>query len=88
MATFEEQVEHGNVKDIVIGAIMTALAFVVGFLWRDAIVATINLFVPSGEGVVYLYVSAIIGTIVVVIVAYLFVKLQRVHAPSAVKGRR
>ena len=77
MVSFEEQAKKLDFRGLVIGSIITSLAFVVGLFWRDAIVDTINQFIPEGEGLVYKYITAIIATITVVILAYILLKSQQ-----------
>ncbi len=77
--SFEEEVQKANLKGVVTGAIISALGFLVALSWRDTITATINTFVPKGEGVTYLYISSIIITVVAVLMAYVIVKVQKAN---------
>jgi hypothetical protein len=76
MPTFEEQVKKLDFRGVIITAIITALAFVVGLFWRDAIAETIDLLAPRGEGLLYSYITAIVATVFVVVMAYILMKTQ------------
>lgn len=71
MANVEESAGEGKFFDVALTAVIAALSFVVGLFWRDAIVETINIFVPEGEGLLYRYLAAILVTVIVVVVIYL-----------------
>jgi len=77
MTSLEEQAEKGDVKGIMVTALMTAFAFVVGLFWKDAITETINSILPGGEGLIYKYISAIIATVIITIMAFLLVKTNK-----------
>jgi len=61
---------------VMIASIITAMAFVVGLFWRDAISETINTILPKGEGLFYKYVAAIVATIFVIVIAYVLIKFK------------
>lgn len=67
-----------DVKTIFMTSILTALAFVVGLFWNDAIRAAIEELVPQGTGIFYKFLAAVIVTVVVVIVTYLLIRSQRI----------
>jgi len=73
----EDDIKTASVKSVAIGGIISAMAFLVAFSWRDAINETINTFVPKGEGLLYLYLSAIIITIIAVAMSVILIKLQK-----------
>jgi len=78
MKNFEEEAGSLNIKTIVITMILSAFGFLVALSWRDAIQQTIDLLVPSGEGLVYTYMAAILVTVIAVVVTYVLIKLQKV----------
>ena len=78
MVEFEKHAASLDIKTIVITMILSALGFLTAFQWRDAIKETIDLLVPSGEGLVYTYVAAIFVTVIAVIVTFVLVKLQNI----------
>lgn len=88
MAMFEEQVKRLDFRGIMISAIITAMAFVVGLFWRDAITETIKIVAPQGTGLVYSYITAVIATVIVVIMAYVLMKTQTIKIESMLKKRR
>ncbi len=75
--TFQEDVERMNLKNIIIGSIITALGFLVALSWRDAMQAFINSLVPSGEGVIYKFIAATIITFIVVVIAFIMIKISQ-----------
>ena len=77
MSDFEEHVENLNIKSIVITMILSAFGFLVALAWRDAIKESIDLFVPTGEGVFYTYVAAILVTVIAVVVTFVLIKIQK-----------
>ena len=84
---YEEQFKRLDIKSIMITSIMTALAFVVGLFWRDAISETINKIVPPGEGLIYKYIAAVIATIIVAIIGYIVVKAQNFNPEALIKKK-
>ena len=79
MDEFEKAVGELKLKDIVVSSILTGLGFLVALTWRDAIQQTINFFVPTGDGLLYLYLAAIIVTGVAVAIGYILVRLQKLN---------
>ncbi|MBL7160676.1 MAG: hypothetical protein ISS93_02370 [Candidatus Aenigmarchaeota archaeon] len=78
MGDFEKHAEEFNIKSLVITMILGAFGFLVALAWRDAIKDTIDLFVPSGEGLIYTYIAAILVTVIAVVVAFVLLKLQNI----------
>lgn len=78
MATFEEQVKTLDFRAILITSVITALSFVVGLFWRDAVTDTINEIFPSGKGLIYKYLVAIAVTVFVVVISYILIKSQEI----------
>ena len=74
--SFEEHAENLDLKGLVITMVLSALGFLVALQWRDAIKATIDAFVPVGEGLTYTYTATIAVTIVAVVITYILIKLK------------
>lgn len=89
MAALEENIKKADFRATLTTAIVAGLAFVVGLFWRDAIQATINRIIPQGDGLVFVYAAAIIATIVVIVIAYILVKLEQAQIRELFRnGRR
>ena len=65
-----------DLHTLLLTSITSALAFVVGLFWNDAIKSAIEELVPKSQDLAAKFISAIIVTIIVVIVVYL---LFRAH---------
>ena len=82
---FEASAKTLDIRGLFISAIVTALAFVVGLFWNDAIRSTIEIIIPSGsEKLYYKYVAAIMVTIIVAGVAYLLYRSQQIRTKDLV----
>ena len=73
-----------DLRTLLLTSITSALAFVVGLFWNDAIKSAIEQLVPQGQGLAAKFISAIIVTIIVVIVVYL---LFRAHGIASQRIR-
>jgi len=74
--TFEEDVAQLNIKNIIIGAIISGLGFLVALTWRDALQEFINSIIPNGNGLGYKIIAAMLVTIFSVFVGYFLVKVS------------
>ena len=82
---FEASSKNLDIRSLFISAIVTALAFVVGLFWNDAIRSTIELIIPTeGEKLYYKYITAIAVTLIVSIVAYLLYRSQKIKKKDVV----
>ena|SRR3990172_738657 len=82
---FEASSKNLDIRGLFISAIVTALAFVVGLFWNDAIRSTIELIIPTeGEKLYYKYITAIAVTLIVSIVAYLLYRSQKIKKKDIV----
>ena len=82
---FETSAKNLDIRGLFISAIVTALAFVVGLFWNDAIRSTIEIIIPTeGEKLYYKYVAAIIVTLIVSVVAYLLYRSQKIKKKDVV----
>ena len=79
MAEFTEYAEKLEIKKMVISMMLTALAFVVAFQWRDVIKETIELALPPGEGMAYKWMATIGFTLIAAGVAIVLVKVQKMN---------
>jgi len=77
MEEFKEHASKLDIKSIVVTMILSALGFLVALAWRDAIQQSIELFVPSGEGLAYTYLAAILVTVIAVVVTFVLIRLQK-----------
>jgi len=66
----EDKAQSLDIKGVVLGLIISSFSFVMALFWKDAIKETIDSFVPEGEGLTYMYIAAIIVTIISVIAIY------------------
>ena len=57
-------------------ALISAFTLTAAFLWRDAIVATIEAFVPPAEKVFYEFMVAIIATVILVLAILIIFKTE------------
>lgn len=78
MADFEEHVKKFDVRGAIITSILTALSFSVALLWKDAITETLLRLLPHGKGVLSLFITAIVGTLFVVVLGYMLLKAQNI----------
>ncbi|MBI2579828.1 MAG: hypothetical protein HYW27_02915 [Candidatus Aenigmarchaeota archaeon] len=85
MGELEDSIRKMDFRAVVFTAIITALSFVVGLFWRDAISETINAVIPEGEGLFYRYFAAMVATVIVVIIAFFLIRAQNVDIEKAVK---
>ncbi|MFH0836511.1 MAG: DUF5654 family protein [Candidatus Aenigmatarchaeota archaeon] len=78
MATIQEQAEKLNIRGIMITAIVTSLAFVVGLFWNDAIRTAIESLFPSRDEVGIKLFAAILVTLIVSFVIYMIYRTQQI----------
>lgn len=75
----EEAAKSLDIRSLFISAIVTALAFVVGLFWNDAIRSAIEQIIPTGEKLYYKFIAAVLVTFAVVIVSYLLYRSQKLR---------
>ena len=78
MAEIERYAKKLDVRGMVFAALVTALAFVMGLFWNDAIKSTIEELLPKGEGLFYKYIAAIVVTAFVVLAIYIIIHGQKI----------
>ena len=82
--TEEKTKQLMDLRTLMLTSITSALAFVVGLFWNDAIKSAIEKLVPQSQDVAAKFASAIIVTLIVVIVVYF---LFRAHSIAAAQLR-
>ncbi len=76
MANIEKLAQERNFHGLIVASMVTALAFVAGLFWRDAIQQLITEIIPEGEGLLYSFIVALLVTIIVAIIIIFLVKTQ------------
>ncbi len=76
----EEASKKLDIRSLLVSSIITALAFVVGLFWNDAIRSAIETIIPTGDKVFYKFLAAVSVTIIVVVVSYLLYRSQQIKA--------
>jgi hypothetical protein len=79
MEEFEDQVKKLNIRGIIVTSNLAALSLLIGLLWKDAITDTLAKLLPHSQGLLSLYVTAAVGTVAVVIIAYIMLKAQEIN---------
>jgi len=88
MATLEEYARKRDVKGMILTALLTALSFVVGLFWNDAIRSGIETVIPFQERITAKFMAAFIVTILAVFAAYALITSSEIGgriSESAVK---
>jgi hypothetical protein len=76
MADIEKYAKNFELKKLTITMFLSALGFLVALIWRDAINATIQLYLPVGQSLWYTYLAALIVTIAAAFVTYILIKVR------------
>lgn len=79
MSSFEEQVKKMDLRGIIITSNLTAFSIVVALLWKDTLSTTFAKILPHTEGLTSLYLTSIIGTFFIVVIAYMLLKTQEIN---------
>lgn len=95
MVNIQKLAQERNFHGLIVASMVTALAFVAGLFWRDAIQQLINEVIPEGEGLLYSFIVALLVTIIVAVLIIFLVKTQewktrakeRITARSAAKAK-
>ncbi len=85
MASIEEDAKKLNIGGIFTTAIVSAFSFIAALFWRDAISSTIDAILPSGEGLYYKYLAAILATIIAGVAIYLIYKAEKLKEEKFLK---
>ncbi|MBI2578377.1 MAG: hypothetical protein HYW26_01565 [Candidatus Aenigmarchaeota archaeon] len=83
MATLEEHARKRDIHGMLTSAIITALAFVVGLFWNDALRSGIETIIPPSERVSAKFMTAFIVTILVMLAAWTLIKTQELGEITA-----
>jgi len=86
MATLAEHAKEFDIVAIMTTAIVTALAFVVGLFWNDAIRSAIEFLLPAQDAVWGKFAAAIVVTVAVAVVIYSIYRTKR--AVAHIKNHR
>jgi len=78
MAGLEEYAKRMDVRGMMLTAVITALALVVGLFWNDAIRSAIETIVPPSDTLSYKFIAAMMVTVIVVFIAWLLVKTNEI----------
>ena len=71
---FEDSAKSLDFEGTVVGLIISAFGFVAALFWKDAITGLIDTFVPTGEGVTYKFIAAILVTVLAVVAIFVLVR--------------
>lgn len=71
---FEDSAKSLDFEGTVVGLIVSAFGFVAALFWKDAITDLIDSFVPTGEGVTYKFIAAILVTVLAVVAIFVLVR--------------
>tara|TARA_Y100000310_G_C20682139_1_gene816621 strand:- start:1843 stop:2148 length:306 start_codon:yes stop_codon:yes gene_type:complete len=74
MAKIEDLAQKMDIHGMIIISMTTALAFVAGLFWRDAIQQFIAEVIPEGEGLIYSFGIAVFVTIIAAVIIVVLVK--------------
>ena len=85
MATLEEYAKKRDVRGMLLAAILTALSFVIGLFWNDAIRSGIETIIPIQERVSAKFMAALFVTIMGVLVAYTLIKTDEFREKAKIR---
>ena len=85
MANVEKLAKKLDFHGMIVASMTTALVFVAGLFWRDAIQQFISEVLPEGEGLFYSFAVAMLVTIGVVVTIFVLVKTQNLRAKAREK---
>ncbi len=83
MPSLEEYARKRDVRGMFITAIITAMAFVVGLFWNDAIRSGIETIIPVQERLSAKFMAAFAVTVLVVLVAWTLVRTEEIGETAA-----
>lgn len=85
MATLEEYARKRDARGMILTAMLTALSFVVGLFWNDAIRSGIETIIPVQERLSAKFMAAFVVTIIVVLGAWTLIRTYEL-SETAAKG--
>jgi len=65
-----------KISHIIKTSIVTAFTIAAAFIWKDVILEFIQLILPSANELLYNFIAAILATIVVIALIYLFLETE------------
>ena len=74
----EDAATNMNFRNVIATALISSFGFLIALFWRDAVTATINKFLPEGEGLAYQYLMAVVVTIIAVIVIFIIARYLKI----------
>ncbi len=90
----DENIKKADFKGAFTTAMLTAMAFVAGLFWNDAIRSAIETVIPPSDKLGAKFIAAVIVTVMVVIIGYIMIKTQELgskyskNLDQAVKKQR
>jgi uncharacterized membrane protein len=88
MVTLEEAARRLDLRAMLITSIITALSFVVGLFWNDAIRSAIEMALPERDTVAAKFITAVTVTVIVVFVAWFLYHTQELTTAYEKKIRK
>ena len=79
MNSFEDHVKRLDIRNIAITSNITAFGIVLALLWKDVLTEALAILVPHGTGLLFLFMTASIGTVLIVALAYFLLHLQQLN---------
>jgi uncharacterized protein YacL len=79
MSNFEDHIKKLDIRNIAITSNITAFGIVLALLWKDVLTEALTVLVPHGTGLLFLFMTASIGTVLIVILAYFLLHLQQIN---------
>ena len=68
-----------DIRGILITSNITAFGILLALMWKDVLTETLKQILPSSSGLMSLYMTSIIGTVFVVILAYALLKSKEIN---------
>jgi uncharacterized protein YacL len=79
MSSFEDHAKRLDIRNIAITSNITAFGIVLALLWKDVLTEALALLLPHGTGLFFLLMTATIGTVLIVVLAYFLMHLQHLN---------
>ena len=79
MSNFEEHARRLDIRNIIITSNITAFGILLALLWKDVLTEALAILFPGGKGLLFLLMTASIGTVFIVILAYLVLHTQKIN---------
>ncbi len=79
MSNFEDHAKRLDIRNIAITSNITAFGIVLALLWKDVLTETLAVLLPHGTGLFFLLMTAGLGTVLIVLLAYFLMHLQNIN---------